>query len=164
MLYEALAAYPRAVVPRSRLFAQTSPIGSGGSNALLVKPAQVALFTDNWKGRALSLATSGVAASFSFMTRDEFFNMRLDQGVRADCAADADCTLAVRITPLAPQASHSNCALGGTLTLQSINNYFDVAYTITAAGVYSLTIVAVYRLPSGYLRNLRRLETHSACW
>jgi hypothetical protein len=161
VLREASAAYPRAVVPRSRLFAQTSAIGTGGSSALVVKPAQVALFTDNWKGRALSLATSGVAASFSFMTRDEFFNMRLDQGVRADCAVDADCTLAVRIMPSAPPASHSNRAVGGTITLQSTNNYFDVAYTITAAGVYSLTIAAVYRLPSGCVCDLYRLESHT---
>ena len=83
------------------------------------------------------------------MTRDEFFNMRLDQSVRADCAADADCTLAARITPTVPPASHSNRALGGTVTLHSTNNYFNVAYTVTAAGVYELAIAAVYRFPSG---------------
>jgi hypothetical protein len=107
------------------------------------------MYTDARKGRALSLATSGIAASFSFMTRDEFFNMRLDQSVRADCAADADCTLAVRITPIVPQSSHSNRALGGAIALHSANNYFNVVYTVTAAGVYALSVAAVHRFPSG---------------
>ncbi len=149
MLYEASASQPRSAVPRSRLFAAASRIGTGGSSSLTVKPAQLAVFTDGHRGTALSLATAGAAASFSFMTRDEFFNMRSDQSVRADCAVDTDCTLSVRIVPSAPQASLSNRAKSGTIALHSVNNYFDVAYTLTAAGVYSLAVAAVYRLPSG---------------
>ncbi len=139
----------RAAVPRSRLLVQPNKIGAGYSSPLTVKPAQVAVFTDNHKGTALSLATAGAAASFSFMTRDEFFNMRSDQSVRADCSADADCTLSVRLTPSSPPASQSNRARGGVITLHSANNFFNVAYTLTASGVYKLTVAAVYRLPSG---------------
>lgn len=149
VLYDGSASQPRSAVPRSRLFAAASRIGTGGSSSLTVKPAQLAVFTDGHKGTALSLATAGAAASFSFMTRDEFFNMRSDQSVRADCAADADCTLSVRIVPSAPQASLSNRAKSGTIALHSVNNFFDVAYTLTAAGVYSLAVAAVHRLPSG---------------
>jgi hypothetical protein len=149
LLQEASAGRARLLVPRARLFVQPVLIGSGGTSSLVVKPAQVALFTDNHKGSALTLATAGIAASFSFMTRDEFFNMRTDQAVRPDCAADADCTLAARVTPVNPQASNSNRALGGAITLHSSNNYFNVAYTVTAAGVYALSVSAVYRLASG---------------
>ena len=148
VLYEATASRPRAAVPQSRLFTQPKPIGTGGYSSLTVKPAQVAFFTNNG-GRALSLATAGVAASFSIHTRDQYFNMRTDQSVRPDCAANADCTLSVRITPSVPQASSSNRPLGGTFTLHNANNYFNVAYTVTATGVYTLSVAAVYRLPSG---------------
>ena len=149
VLSEVVASLPRAAVPRSRLFAAPGPISSGGHSSLTVKPAQVAVFTDDHKGIALSLATAGVAASFSFMTRDEFFNRRSDQSVRGDCAADSDCTLAVRLTPSLPQASLTNRALGGAITLHSANNFFNVGYTVTASGVYALSIAAVYRLTSG---------------
>jgi hypothetical protein len=149
VLSEVVASLPRSTVPSSRLFAAPSPIGSGGHSSLTVKPAQVAVFTDSHKGNALSLATAGVPASFSFMTRDEFFNMRIDQSVRGDCAADSDCTLAVRVTPSLPQPSLTNRALGGAVTLQNANNFFNVGYTVTAAGVYALSIAAVLRLTSG---------------
>jgi hypothetical protein len=148
VLLEASASTPRAAVPKSRLFAQPKPLGTGGYSSLLVKPAQVAAFTNNF-GRALSLATAGVAAAFYIGTRDEYFNMRGDQSVRGDCATNADCTLAVRITPTAPGVSQGNRPVAGVFTLHSVNNYFDVSYTVTAAGVYSLSVAAVYRLPSG---------------
>lgn len=149
VLYESTASNQRVVVPRSRLFVQPNKIGTGGSSSLTVKPAQVAVFTDGHKGTALSLATAGAAASFTFNTRDEFFNMRSDQSVRADCASDADCTLSVRMTPRAPETSHSHRTRGGAIALHSANNFFNVAYTLTASGVYTLSVAAVYRLPSG---------------
>jgi hypothetical protein len=151
-LLESTSSSARVIVPRSRLFNSPTPIGTGGKSSLTAKPAPVAFFTGSHKGISLSLATAGVAGSFVFLTRDEFYNERKDQSVSADCVADADCTLAVRIIPSDPAASQANRALGGVIALQSVNSFFDVTYTATASGTYTLSIAAVHRLSSGESR------------
>jgi hypothetical protein len=91
-----------------------------------------------------SLATAGAPATFVIASYDKYGNMRIQSGASPDCASSSStataCAFRSYIVPEKPSAN--NRPIRGITTVQSVNAFFNVAYTVTAAGLYTLSVAS----------------------
>jgi hypothetical protein len=85
--------------------------------------------------------TAGIASTFTIESRDKFGNLRLQSGALPDCSSAAStataCVFRAYIVPESP--SSNNRPVRGTVTVQSANSFFNVAYTVTVAGMHTVS-------------------------
>ena len=90
------------------------------------------------------IATAGIASTFAIASYDKFGNMRVQSGASPDCASSAAtataCVFRAYIVPESPGSS--NRPVRGAFTVQSTNSFFNVAYTVTAAGAYTVSVAS----------------------
>jgi hypothetical protein len=90
------------------------------------------------------IVTAGISSAFSIVSYDKFGNLRLQTGAAQDCASAAAtaaaCVFRSYVVPENP--SSSNRPVRGSFTVQSTNSFFNVAYTVTAAGAYTLSVAS----------------------
>jgi hypothetical protein len=127
----------------SQLYAYSANVGNGlqevvcdpdtynsGLQSLLYPPPRV--------------ATAGIASTFAIASYDKFGNMRLQSGASPDCSSSAAtataCVFRAYIVPESPAAS--NRPVRGAFTVQTTNSFFNVAYTVTAAGAYTVSVAS----------------------
>jgi hypothetical protein len=90
------------------------------------------------------IITAGIASSFSIASYDKFGNMRVQTGATPDCASASAtataCVFRVYVVPEIP--SSVNRPIRGSFTVQGTNSFFNVQYSVTSAGEYTLSVLS----------------------
>jgi len=131
----------KTVVPSSRLFPSKNTI-LNGRNTLTVHHTVISATVSTVNGPGLTIATTGVMASFTIESKDMYGNSRSkqDAGVQDCPSAGANCMFNMRITP--DDTSLSKRAHIGTVNHQAGagNSYFTGKYTYTLAGSHNVYV------------------------
>jgi hypothetical protein len=137
----ASASNPKQIIPSSNLFPFSSNL-QNGARILEIKHGTVCGALSQKSFEKLSIATAGIAASFKITSADHYGNFRTDQSNVADCGSAGSCVFFATVIPANPSLSPPRRSTQGLITPQNVNNFFDVRYTVTAAGLYSTVVFA----------------------
>jgi hypothetical protein len=140
----------KQVVPQDRLYPFKETIGSSadvgggyGMQVLKVYPAALCATVSNVNGDGLTIATTGVTATFVINSRDEYSNMRTRQNTDQDCNTDsAACLFKARIVPDSPTAGNPPKLGSMTVHATSGRSTFAGAYSYTRSGTYNVHVAS----------------------
>jgi len=127
-------------VPSAALFPFASTFSNGAQTLTVVDFRRNCGASSLVNGPGLTVATAGVSAIFTITSVDQYGNRRSSQSVQPDCSVDATCVFASVAVP--DDASATIRPFRGVATLQSTNEFFNVAYTVTRSAGYSLSIAS----------------------
>jgi hypothetical protein len=132
---------PKQVFPSVSLYPFSGNLANG-ARTLVINHGTICGALSLKSGRGLSIATAGVAASFKLTSLDQYGNFRSDQSNVADCSSAGSCFFSATVIPAKPSLSPATRSYQAAITLHSANNFFNVQYTATAAGGYSVAAFA----------------------
>jgi len=148
---------PSTVVPSSALYPYKRIIGNG-LLPLTVHHSIICASTSVVNGPGLTIATTGISASFTIQSRDEYQNPRMSQSASSctgffcqDCPSQSNCRLSSTLILDSPanKAYSKRQRIATIVPHASINSFFAMSYTYTKAGTH--TVQTSYMKPGGLM-------------